>query len=582
MALDEWCRVRRVPPNDRDGAEDITVFRHALVATDLSEASTAMLSCLESLRLLGTKEITVVHVLPVRDVGGLALRLRELGWPALEARQRALERMGFQVHAEIPIGEPHYEINRMATDRGAALIVLGSHGAGIARGLLLGSVSHEVLQTATAPVLVVRIQLLEEEGGRRCVAACQDLSSRLLFPTDFSDTAERAFAFLEHIVREARSAVTLLHVQDRSRIEPHLLHRLEEFNVTDQAMVSCFGCNVHCRHVNKLGGQGPEYSTVGLLGANLGISGAERVVELNNLCNDLGLDTSSVGTIIASAIELYERGLIGFELTGVPLRFGDYELVRQLILDIAERRGFGDVLAESSRAARFFPQEAADYLIAVKGLPQSDPHDVRYIKAFALGIAVASRGANHLRNHPTLEILGGLPDEVLERIYGRRVDWGLTAYATKEIPVARSEEIFAVGDALGLCRFITQGFNSPHLTTYTDMAELVRLATGMDVTAEELRRTGERIVTLERVINLREGLTRADDTLPRRYFEDPMPLKGTRGHRIDRGEFDEMLTRYYALRGWDWHGVPSETDVFELNALVQPAWPWHAAEKVMA
>ncbi len=342
-------------------------------------------------------------------------------------------------------------------------------------------------------------------------------------------------------------------------------------------MVSCFGCNVHCRHVNKLGGQGPEYSTVGLLGANLGISGAERVIELNNLCNDLGLDTSSTGTIIGWAMELYQRGLIGRDMTGGHLAFGDYELVRALIEDIADRRGFGDVLAESSQALRFFPPEAADYLIAVKGLPQSDPHDVRYIKAFALGIAVASRGADHLRNRPTLEIFTKFPAELLAQIYGRPVNTDMTAYDTKEVSVAWSEEIYAVGDALGLCRFITHGFNSPHLTKYEHMAELVRLGTGLEVTPEELRQVGQRIVNLERVINVREGVTRADDTLPKRYFDDPMPLRRTKGHRIDRQQFQAMLTRYYALRDWDENGLPPVEVVSALNSLIQPAFPLSCA-----
>ena len=174
-------------------------------------------------------------MLSVRDVGGLALRLRELSWPAIEAQHRALEGMGYAVRAELPIGEPHYEITRAAQEAGASLVVLGSHGAGIARTLLLGSVSSEVLQTTTLPVLLVRIRPAEEEGGRRCAAACGDLPGRLLFPTDFSDTAERAFGYVEHLVKRAHSSVTLLHVQDRSLIDPHLLHRLDEFNATDRA-----------------------------------------------------------------------------------------------------------------------------------------------------------------------------------------------------------------------------------------------------------------------------------------------------------------------------------------------------------
>ena len=211
------------------------MFDRIVVATDLSEASTELLRCVAPLAALGAREVVLVHVLSVRDVGGLALRLRELSWPAIEAQQRTLEGMGYTVRTEIPIGFPHYEITRTAREAGASLVVLGSHGAGIARALLLGSVSNEVLQTTTLPVLLVRIGLIEEEGGRHCAAACDDLPDRLLFPTDFSDTAERAFGFVEHLVKRAHSSVTLLHVQDRSRIDPHLRHRLDEFNATDRA-----------------------------------------------------------------------------------------------------------------------------------------------------------------------------------------------------------------------------------------------------------------------------------------------------------------------------------------------------------
>jgi aldehyde:ferredoxin oxidoreductase len=319
-----------------------------------------------------------------------------------------------------------------------------------------------------------------------------------------------------------------------------------------ERMVGCSGCTVRCRHVNRFGGEGPDFSTFALLGANAGIDDLEEVIKLGNLCNDLGLDTSSTGTVIPWAMELYERGIIDDELTGGPLRFGDGARVRELIEDIAARRGFGDVLAESSQAVKQgrLPAEAAEYLIAAKNLPQSDPHDPRYIKSFALGVAVASRGADHLRNRPTLDILG-LPADVRKQVYGVATEAEPTAYATKEAVVEFSDDIFAVSDCLGICRFVCHGWNSPKLLGYEHFAEMLAAAVGMHVTPLELREVGRRVIDVERLVNQAQGLTRADDTLPRRYFDDPMPGGATEGHLVDRGEFAELLTRYYALRGWD-------------------------------
>jgi aldehyde:ferredoxin oxidoreductase len=347
----------------------------------------------------------------------------------------------------------------------------------------------------------------------------------------------------------------------------------EEIEEQVEKMVSCFGCGVHCRHKNNQGGEGPEYSTTVLIGSNIGISGADRIVTLNNICNDLGFDTSSVGSILSWAFELYERGIITKEHTGgLELRFGDIDLVKQLLYMIDRREGFGDVLAEGTYAWKTFGKESLDYLIAIKGLPQSDPHDVRYIKAFALGIAVASRGADHLRNRPTLEILE-LPEDVTEQIYGTPTNPDMTAYDTKEHVVKFSEDIFAVGDALGICRFVTQGFNSPHMIDYERFSTLIEQNSGWQYDAEQLKDVATNILDLERMINMREGISRADDTLPKRYFDDPMPGRLTKGHKIDRDEFAGMLTRYYRLRGWTDEGVPSKAVVDELNALVQPEVP---------
>jgi aldehyde:ferredoxin oxidoreductase len=321
--------------------------------------------------------------------------------------------------------------------------------------------------------------------------------------------------------------------------------------------LACTSCVVPCRHRNTLGGEGPEYVTIGLLGANLCISSTEQVIALNNLVNKLGLDSSSTGTIIGWAMELYQRNLIDDEMTGEPLLWGDYERVYGLIEDIAHRRGFGDILAESTQAIRFFPDEAKDYLIAVKNLPQTEPHDVRYYKAFALGIAVASRGADHLRNRPTLELFK-LPDETRERIYGRVNDPDPTGYKDKGLVVAWSDDIFAVSDSLGTCKFVTRGFNSPHLLGYEEFSVSIKAAIGIDLNPDELREIGRRVIDTERMINADFGITRADDTLPKRYFDDPMPARKAKGHHIDRQKFQVMLDEYYTERGWDGDGqVPS-------------------------
>ncbi len=341
----------------------------------------------------------------------------------------------------------------------------------------------------------------------------------------------------------------------------------EQIEKFSDKMLACTSCVVHCRHRNTLGGEGPEYSTIGLLGANLGIAPTGQVILLNNLVNDLGLDASSTGTIIGWAMELYQRGLIDDSMTGSPLKWGDYETVRGLIEDIAYRRGFGNVLAESTQASRFFPPEARDYLIAVKNLPQSDPHDVRYFKGFALGLAVASRGADHLRNRPTLEVFK-LPDEVRAKLYGRANDPDPTGYTDKGLIVASSDDIYAVSDCLGICRFVTRGFNSPHLLGYQEFCDLIAAATGLEYTPDSLRAIGRRVLDTERLINADFGLTRLDDTLPKRYFDDSLPARQTKGHHIDRRQFEHMLDDYYVERGWDREGcVPAERAA-EIDSLI--------------
>jgi len=337
-------------------------------------------------------------------------------------------------------------------------------------------------------------------------------------------------------------------------------------------MTACSDCTVHCRHVNKYGGEGPDFVAIALLGANTGIDDFSEVIKLNNLCNDLGIDTASAGTLIPWAMELYQRGIIDDQLTGRPLVWGDVDRVHSLLVEISQRRGFGDVLADSSQAIHLgkMPRAASDYLIAVKNLPQSDGHDPRYIKSFALGVAVSSRGADHLRNRPTLDILR-LTDDLREKVYGAPTEGDPTAYETKERVVDFSDKIFAVCDALGICRFVCQGWNSPKLLGYDHFSRLIKRAVGLAMGPGDLDEIGRRIIDLERLINQQQGVSRADDTLPRRYFEDPMPSGHTKGHTIDREQFEKTLDRYYDLKGWDREGNLTSERIREMEALTGSA-----------
>jgi nucleotide-binding universal stress UspA family protein len=209
------------------------MLSNILVATDASEASLRMLECIESLRRVGSREAVLVHVFDVRTVGGLHETLRRSLLGRLEAQKQRLEQAGFTVSIETPVGIVYHEVNRVAEQRGSSLIVVGSHGESLVAELLLGSTALSILHNARLPVFLIRLEITEENGGKRCQAICADLFGHILFPTDFSDNAARALLYLEHIVQETRTRVTLLHVQDQAKIEPHLKHRLEEFNRID-------------------------------------------------------------------------------------------------------------------------------------------------------------------------------------------------------------------------------------------------------------------------------------------------------------------------------------------------------------
>ena len=373
----------------------------------------------------------------------------------------------------------------------------------------------------------------------------------------------------------------------RNNQETTWTDRLDAEHITPYrpGMAGCFRCPVNCRPLNEMNtdpadkygrGDGPEYVTLGKFGPNVGIDRVEPVIRLNNICNDLGLDTASTGSAIAWAMELFQRGIITREHTGgIDLAWGDADVVERLLFMLSRREGFGDVLADSTRAVDkgHYPKEALKYRMAVKGLMQSDPHDARILKAFALGLAVATRGMDHLRNRVTLEINARINDDPAfkERLYGGPVSARPNSYENKELAVRRCENVYGVGDAVGMCRFTTQLFNSPSLPGLDEFAAQIGNVTGLQFSASELDRVGLNIMGVERLINHRLGVRRADDTLPDRWFEEPIAVGPYQGERIDRGEFDAMLTRFYEISNLDGEGVPVEAWRRELESTMGQA-----------
>lgn len=309
-------------------------------------------------------------------------------------------------------------------------------------------------------------------------------------------------------------------------------------------------------------GDGPEYVTVGKFGPMIGIREPEHVLRLNNILNDLGLDSASTGSAIAWAMELWQRGLIDARHTGgLRLEWGSYEVIERLLFMTARREGFGDTIADSARAVERgkYPAEALAFRMAVKGLFQSDPHDSRILKAFALGLAVATRGMDHLRNRATLEINARINDDPAFKteLYGGTVAPEPNRYEGKETAVRRCENTFAAGDSIGMCRFNTKLFNSPSLPDLGDFAQQLSAMTGIAFDAERLNEIGRNITGLERLLNFRLGLRGRDDTLPCRWFDEAIGTGPFKGEKVDRDEFEAMKQRFYGVTGLNAEGVPA-------------------------
>jgi len=316
----------------------------------------------------------------------------------------------------------------------------------------------------------------------------------------------------------------------------------------------CFGCPTPCGKYShtRVGEkaayvEGPEYETVALLGGNCMLKTIEEVAYANYLCDELGLDTISGGSVVAFALECAERGIITEEQIGRRVQWGDIDSFEYLITAIAKREGIGDILADGVRAAAAkFGQGSEKFAIHVKGLEWSG-YEARWAPAMMLAYMTCDIGAHHNRAWAiTYDVAKGR-----EEVEGK---------AAKVIELQRIRPSF---DLLGACRlqWVEIGFEFEH---YPDMFEVV---TGRRMTVEELYEATDRVWNLTRTRAFLEvpGFGRNFDYPPARFYEEPIPTGPGKGKMLTLEQLDFMLDDYYAQRGWDAQGRPTRATLERLG-----------------
>jgi aldehyde:ferredoxin oxidoreductase len=315
--------------------------------------------------------------------------------------------------------------------------------------------------------------------------------------------------------------------------------------ITDQILVknqACWACPITCTRITKTSsgkeGEGPEFESTWAFGAQCGIDDLDIIAEANYLANDMGMDTISMGNIIGCAMELVEKGYLDADL-----HFGQGEKLAELIRDAAYRRGLGDDMAEGSyRMAAKFGAPELSMTVKKLELPAYDP---RGMQGQGLVYATSNRGACH----ETGNMLG--PEVLsLPRLIDRFATQGKAGI------VSVHQDSAAVIDSLVYCKFTNMAVAEEFF------ARTLSAVTGMHFTADDLMKVGERVWNLERLYNLREGFTSADDTLPDRLLHEPVAEGPSKGFTA---KLPPMLEEYYQFRGWDKDGIPNPDKLRELS-----------------
>jgi len=305
---------------------------------------------------------------------------------------------------------------------------------------------------------------------------------------------------------------------------------------------TCYGCPIGCKRVTKVGtktGEGPEFETIWAFGAQCGVKDLKAIVKANYLCNEMGLDTISTGNTIGCAMELSEKGFIKEKL-----KFGDGKLIQNLTKDIAHRNGFGNRLADGSyRLASSVDHPELSMSVKKLELPAYDP---RIAQTQGLGYATSTRGACHVRAFVIRSDLVAGKQKIDQKTINKK-----TKVLTK------TQNKMAVIDSIGMCMFST------YVCSIEDYRALLEAAAGIKFTSDdELLKAGEKIWTLEKVFNIKAGLTKEDDRLPDRFKTEKVKDSLDNEHYYPE---EKLVTDYYKERGWTTDGIPTKKKLKELR-----------------
>jgi aldehyde:ferredoxin oxidoreductase len=305
----------------------------------------------------------------------------------------------------------------------------------------------------------------------------------------------------------------------------------EELSTTrSKTRESCVSCTIGCEHIYSLGKNGGvrvEYESLFALGSLCGVSHADAVLRASQRCDELGIDTISTGGTIAFAMECVERGW----LDEPWLTFGSGDALLRAIDLIGSRHSLGDLLAEGSRrVAQAIGHNSIAFAPQVKGL-EIPGYEPRALQTMALGFAVGARGADHNRS-------GAYEVDFSDKVDRRHVTLDAVRHAID------TEDKAALMDSLIICKFLRGVFDDFH----SEAAEMLRSVTGWDVSADELRETARRIVSAKRQFNLLAGWTPAEDTLPERFLNTPLPNDPEAS--LSRERLDALVSEYHRQRGW--------------------------------